>query len=189
MEWTADGKGKRKRDVDEVQRKKGSVEHRELQRVAAPKSESGKTRARSRSPRAGSSERRGGKREEEDDPKMLAKAVEEAEERIRADVEAKRRARDKEQKDSQQVYCQACGKGPICSDSQCECGAPLCSDCEGANSCQRCNGLPKMEAHEYCLACGDGPYSPVMLPFICQCGGAVCKLCEGANSCNRCHLT
>ena len=43
------------------------------------------------------------------------------------------------------------------------------------------------QAHEHCLACGDGPLIPSLLRERCSCGGPICGQRTGASSCVRCN--
>ncbi len=46
--------------------------------------------------------------------------------------------------------------------------------------------LQAAAAHDYCLACGDGPHPPGYFVGNCECGGYLCFECDGANQCQRC---
>ena len=43
------------------------------------------------------------------------------------------------------------------------------------------------QRHEYCRACGDGPWAIEELRHSCACGAPICDQCQGSNACERCN--
>ena len=155
MEWTADGRGKRKRQVDEAQRRETSRNAPRNTQGDGQKAEGGETKTESalvlhaerKTGARGRGERSRSSSRHESRKKAGGMGMPTAAEGEKPRDGGKRRGWEEEdppRAEAQPLFhCLGCGDGPmhgLLLAGKCVCGGPLCRERAGANSCLRCNG-------------------------------------------------